>query len=97
MIHLIIGNTGSGKTTYSNELKKKTNGIIFSIDNWNNILFLPDKKETDGLEWFLERIERAEKMIMNLIEQLENSKTILFSTWDFLNLNIVKNSEHFQM
>ena len=75
MIHLIIGNTGSGKTTYSNELKKKTNGIIFSIDNWNNILFLPDKKETDGLEWFLERIERAEKMIMNLIEQLETSKT----------------------
>jgi len=75
MIHLIIGNTGSGKTTYSYELKKKTNGIIFSIDKWNNILFLPDKKTTDGLEWFLERIERAELMIMNLIEQLESSKT----------------------
>jgi predicted kinase len=75
MIHLILGNTGSGKTTYSNELKKKTNGIIFSIDKWNNILFLPDKNPNDGLEWFLERIERAEKMIMTLIEQLENSKT----------------------
>lgn len=75
MIHLIIGNTGSGKTTYSNELKTITNGIIFSIDKWNNLLFLPDKKSTDGLEWFLERIERAERIIMNLIEQLENSKT----------------------
>jgi len=73
MIHLIVGNTGSGKTTYSNKLKEDTNGIIFSIDKWNNTLFLPDKKATDGLEWFLERIERAEKMIINLIDQLENS------------------------
>ena len=75
MIHLIVGNTGSGKTTYSNELKKKCNGIIFSIDKWNNILFLPDKKPSDGLEWFLERIERAEEIIMDLVKQLENSKT----------------------
>jgi len=75
MIHLIVGNTGSGKTTYSNELKSKTNGIIFSIDKWNNILFLADKKPTDGLEWFLDRIERAEKMIMDLVKQLENSQT----------------------
>ena len=75
MIHLIIGNTGSGKTTYSNELKGKTNGIIFSIDKWNNTLFLADKKPTDGLEWFLERIERAEEMILDLVTQLESSKT----------------------
>ncbi len=75
MIHLIVGNTGSGKTTYSKELKFKTNGIIFSIDKWNNILFLPDKKTTDGLAWFLEKIERAEQLIMSLIVQLEASKT----------------------
>ena len=75
MIHLIVGNAGSGKTTYSVKLKRKTNGIIFSIDTWNNTLFLADKKPNDGLEWFLERIERAEKMIMELVQQLENSKT----------------------
>ena len=75
MIHLIVGNTGSGKTTYSVALKSKTNGIIFSIDKWNKTLFLPDKKEDDGLEWFLERIDRSEKMIMELIEQLESSQT----------------------
>ena len=75
MIHLIVGNTGSGKTTYSKELKSKTNGVVFSIDQWNNILFLPDKKPTDGLEWFLERIDRAEQLILNLIVQLETSKT----------------------
>ena len=75
MIHLIVGNTGSGKTTYSIALKSKTNGIIFSIDKWNKTLFLPDKKADDGLEWFLERIDRSEKMIMELIEQLESSQT----------------------
>lgn len=75
MIHLIVGNTGAGKTTYSNNLKTKNNGVIFSIDKWNNTLFLPDKKPTDGLEWFLERIDRAEKVMMNLIEQLEDSNT----------------------
>ncbi|HBR55316.1 MAG TPA: ATP-binding protein [Flavobacteriaceae bacterium] len=75
MIHLIVGNTGSGKTTYAAALKRKTNGIVFSIDKWNNILFLADKKPDDGLEWFLERIDRAEIMIMELVHQLENSKT----------------------
>ncbi|MBJ2175096.1 ATP-binding protein [Aureibaculum sp. A20] len=75
MIHLIVGNTGAGKTTYANELKKETNGVIFSIDKWNNTLFMADKKPTDGLEWFLERIERAEKMIMDLVDQLENANT----------------------
>jgi predicted kinase len=75
MIHLIVGNTGSGKTTYSSELKKKTQGIIFSIDKWNKTLFLTDKKPTDGLDWFLERIERSEKIIMDIVSQLENSKT----------------------
>jgi predicted kinase len=75
MIHLIIGNTGSGKTTYSNKLKAELNGVLFSIDKWNNVLFLADKKPTDGLEWFLERIERAETMILDVVRQLENSGT----------------------
>lgn len=75
MINLIVGNTGSGKTTYSAKLKEKNKGIIFSIDKWNKTLFLTDKKPTDGLEWFLERIDRAEEMIMELVTQLENAKT----------------------
>ena len=32
MIHLIVGNTGSGKTTYCNQLKGKNKGVVFSID-----------------------------------------------------------------
>ena len=73
MIHLIVGNTGAGKTTYSQELKRKTNGIIFSIDTWNNTLFIPDKTENDGLDWFLERIERSESLIQKLCIQLSES------------------------
>ncbi len=75
MIHLIVGNTGSGKTTYAQALKAQTRGVLFSIDQWNNTLFLPDKKSSDGLEWFLERIDRAEKMILNVVEQLEDAHT----------------------
>ena len=74
MIHLIVGNTGSGKTTYALELKAKTNGIVFSIDKWSKTLFLKDKTKNDGLDWFLERIKKAKKMIMKLVIQLENTK-----------------------
>ena len=75
MIHLIVGNTGSGKTTYCNQLKIQNKGIIFSIDMWNKTLYFPDKNETDGLPWFLERIDRAEEIMQNLILQLENAST----------------------
>jgi len=75
MIHFLVGNTGSGKTTYAQNLKKEVLGIIFSIDEWNKTLFLQDKKENDGLDWFLERIERAEIMMQSLILQLEKAKT----------------------
>ena len=75
MIHLIVGNTGSGKTTYAMDLKRKSRGIIFSIDKWNKTLFLADKKPGDRLEWFLERIERVEQIMMDLIQQLEEVET----------------------
>jgi len=74
MIHLIVGSTGAGKTTYAQKLKRENQGVIFSIDQWNNTLFLSDKSESDGLDWMLERIERAEALMMSLIKQLEDAK-----------------------
>jgi predicted kinase len=73
MIHLILGNTGAGKTTYAQALKKEVNGIIFSVDHWNQTLFMADKKPTDSVEWFLERIARGDTMIRSLVEQLETA------------------------
>lgn len=73
MIHLLVGNTGAGKSTYANKLKLDINGVIFTLDKWNKILFLPDKTENDGVNWFLERIDRAEEVMQDLILQLENS------------------------
>ena len=73
MIHLIVGNTGSGKTTYAHKLRKETKGLIFSIDFWNKELFLADKTQKDGIEWMLERIQRSESVMINLIDQLEES------------------------
>jgi len=75
MIHLIVGNTGAGKTSYAQKLKHTTSGIIFSIDTWNNTLFIPDKTENDGLEWFLERINRCESLIQQLCLQLNEAGT----------------------
>ncbi|WP_405203428.1 AAA family ATPase [Dokdonia sp. LLG6352-1] len=75
MIHLITGNTGAGKTTYALALKKEVKGVIFSIDYWNKTLFLDDKKETDGVDWFLERINRSDEMIQSLIIQLHEAGT----------------------
>mgnify|MGYP001027970466 CR=1 FL=1 len=73
MIHLLVGNTGAGKSTYANTLKGNLNAVVFTLDKWNKILFLPDKTANDGLNWFLERIDRAEVVMQNLILQLENA------------------------
>lgn len=73
MIHLIVGNTGAGKSTYANALKQTENGVVFTLDKWNRILFFPDKTDQDGLDWFLERIDRAELVMQDLILQLEKS------------------------
>ncbi len=71
MIHLIIGSTGAGKSTYAKRLAEKDGAIIFSIDEWNNTLYLMDKGENDGIDWMLERIERSENMIWSLCVQLD--------------------------
>ncbi|APG64309.1 Zeta toxin [Tenacibaculum todarodis] len=73
MIHLLVGNTGAGKSTYANRLKLEINGVVFTLDKWNKILFFPDKTDQDGLEWFLERIDRAELLMQDLILQLERT------------------------
>ena len=71
MIHLIVGNTGAGKTTYANNLQKSKGGIVFSLDTWSKTLFYPDQPDPINFEWIMERIERSESMIFKLVLQLE--------------------------
>lgn len=66
MIHLLVGNTRVEKSIYANKLKEELSGVIFTLDKWNKRLFFPDKKQNDGLEWFLERIDRVEAVIQEL-------------------------------
>jgi len=87
MIYLIVGNTGAGKSTYAKRLKGERGGVIFTIDQWNKVLFLPDKTEQDGFDWLMERINRSESLMMELIIQLESNQTnsildLGFSTFD---------------
>lgn len=70
---MILGNTGAGKTTYALALKKEVAGVIFSVDHWNNTLFMADKQSVDGVNWFLERIARGDTMIRSLVKQLEEA------------------------
>ena len=93
MIYLIVGNTGAGKTTYSRKLKKELSGIVFSIDTWNKILFLEDKKDSDGLDWFLERIDRAESVMETLILQLKEIEVPVILD---LGLSIFEHREKFR-
>lgn len=72
---MILGNTGAGKTTYALSLRDKEQGVIFSIDHWNKTLFLEDKTPEDGVDWFLERIERSDTMIQSIVKQLAVAKT----------------------
>jgi len=69
-VHLICGSTGAGKTTYATALAQRTRGIRFTIDEWMATLYLPDRPSPGSLEWAIERIDRCERQIWTLAEQL---------------------------
>ena len=75
MVHLVVGNKGAGKSTYAIRLNEEKGGVIFTIDQWNRVLFLPDKADSDGFDWFMQRINRCESLMMELIIQLESNQT----------------------
>lgn len=66
---LIIGLTGSGKTTYARELAKARRQIQYSIDEWMKTLFWMDAPSTPDLQWALDRCARVEAQIKHLLLQ----------------------------
>jgi predicted kinase len=69
-VHLICGSTGAGKTTYAIALAARAGAVRLSMDEWMATLFVADRPDPPSLPWALERLERCERQLWALAEQL---------------------------
>lgn len=69
LIHLVCGSTGAGKTTYALELTARLNAVRFSIDEWMTTLFWMDTPQPISAAWAMERVERCNKQIWEVVRQ----------------------------
>jgi len=69
-VHLVVGSTGAGKSTYARRLARECGGVCFVVDEWMQRLFHPDRPEAAGYEWYAPRIERCTEMIWSLVVDL---------------------------
>jgi predicted kinase len=66
LIHIVTGSTGAGKTTYARQLAAELGAIRFSIDEWMNALFWPDRSDPIDPAWAMERVERCYTQIWSV-------------------------------
>lgn len=66
---IVCGQTGAGKTSYSIKISKQINAVRFSIDPWMQTLFAKDMQSLE-FSWMMERIERCQKLIWEVSEQI---------------------------
>ena len=69
-IHLVVGSTGAGKSTFARRLARECGGVCFAVDEWMRRLFHPDRPEAAGYDWYAPRIERVTDMIWSLVLEL---------------------------
>jgi predicted kinase len=69
-VHLICGSTGAGKTTYATAIAARIGAVRLSIDEWMATLFIVDRPEPPTMEWALERLERCERQMWMIAQQL---------------------------
>lgn len=62
-LHLVVGATGAGKTTYARALADEAGALRFSIDEWMRALFWMDAPPAPDLRWAMARVERAADLI----------------------------------
>jgi predicted kinase len=62
-IHIVFGQQGAGKTTYSRQLADKEQAARFSIDDWMGELYAPDLPKPINFSWIIERVQRCERRI----------------------------------
>ena len=69
-IHLVIGSTGAGKSTFAHALAQRSGGVSFIVDDWMQRLFHPERPKGAGFEWYAPRIERCTELIWSLAVDL---------------------------
>jgi len=81
-LHLIVGSTGAGKTTFARKLSKSVSAVVFSIDDWMKALYWQDMPSNPDMAWFSEnqkwyvdRIARCEAMIWRQVQALTQSQS----------------------
>jgi len=62
-LHVIFGPQGAGKSTYAQELARRTPAVHFALDDWMARLFAPDMPKPLEFEWMMDRVERCEAQI----------------------------------
>jgi predicted kinase len=74
-VHLVVGSTGAGKSTFARRLARECGGVCFVVDEWMQRLFHPDRPDAAGYDWYAPRIERSTEMIWSLVLELVRSGT----------------------
>jgi predicted kinase len=74
-IHLVIGSTGAGKSTYARQLAERVGGVRFAIDEWMLELFGPDRPDDAGYDFYAPRIARCTAMIWSITQALARVHT----------------------
>lgn len=62
-VHIVFGQQGAGKSTYSRMLAHQEQGVRFSIDDWMDELYGPDLPNPMSVPWIMERVQRCERII----------------------------------
>ncbi len=69
-VHLVFGRVGAGKTTYARLFAQRQPAVFFCLDEWMANLYTMDAPQPLTLEWMMPRVERAERQIWAIAQQI---------------------------
>lgn len=69
-LHLVVGSTGAGKSTFARQLAQSSGAVRFAVDDWMQELFAPDRPADAGYDWYAPRIARCTELIWTLASRL---------------------------
>jgi predicted kinase len=69
-VHLVFGRVGAGKTTYARQYANEHRAVFFCLDEWMANLFTMDAPKPLTLDWMMPRVERAERQIWAVAQQI---------------------------